>query len=30
MLTYEYVMRQLKQARYDGRMALGERIDDLT
>jgi solute carrier family 25 folate transporter 32 len=24
MLTYEYVMRQLKQARYDGRRALGE------
>jgi solute carrier family 25 folate transporter 32 len=28
MLTYEYVMRQLRQARYDGRRALGEKVDD--
>jgi solute carrier family 25 folate transporter 32 len=28
MLTYEYVMRQLKQARYNGRRALGELDDD--
>ncbi|OIW23475.1 mitochondrial carrier protein [Coniochaeta ligniaria NRRL 30616] len=30
MLTYEYVMRQLKQARYDGRVALGRGVDDLS
>lgn len=29
LLTYEYVMRQLKQARYDGRRALEERGDRL-
>lgn len=30
MLTYEYVMRKLKHARYEGRRALGEGVDDLT
>lgn len=30
MLTYEYVMRQLKQARYDGRLARGQGVDDLS
>ena len=30
MLTYEYVMRQLKQARYDGRVAAGEGVGDLS
>lgn len=29
MMTYEYVMRQLKHARYDGRRALGEDVDGL-
>ncbi|KAB5554420.1 mitochondrial carrier domain-containing protein [Coniochaeta sp. 2T2.1] len=29
MLTYEYVMRKLKESKYEGRRALGETVDDL-